>query len=394
MADNSKIEWTDASWTPIRARNKATGKVGWHCEHVSPGCVNCYSERQNVAGFAGGTRVPFKPGHRADIELFLDEEMLTQPLRWKKPRVVFVCSMTDLFADFVPESWIDRVFAVMALSPQHTFIVLTKRAERMREYLTRPVQGPWAGRMHHIDDAGRLTDSTDAWRRVHDALVEALPTTPPQQLNLASQMQEPHGDGFMPRWPLPNVVLGVSGEDQERTDDRVTELLMTPAAVRIVSLEPLIELVKVSHMLGSVWIETKPVDAQGAAMPSTRRDATNYKGLDGVILGGESGPGARPMHPDWARSVRDQCAAAGVPFFFKQWGEYLPAVDREKDDPDWRFDYFIKYAERDGNRWLNLAGGRGLHGERFHVMRRVGKSAAGRRLDGREHNDLPWSLAK
>ena len=373
MGSKSNIEWTDASWTPIRAMVAAPDgpRFGWHCEHISEGCRNCYAESMNKRL---GTGVEFKPGvlahvnkfgePRGEVSIFLDETMLLAPLRWKKPRVVFVCSMTDLFADFVPESWIDRVFAVMALSPQHTFIVLTKRAERMREYLTRPVQGPWAGRMHHIDDAGRLTDSTDAWRRVHDALVEALPTTPPQQLNLASQMQEPHGDGFMPRWPLPNVVLGVSGEDQERTDDRVTELLMTPAAVRIVSLEPLIELVKVSHMLGSVWIETKPVDAQGAAMPSTRRDATNYKGLDGVILGGESGPGARPMHPDWARSVRDQCAAASAPFFFKQWGEWLPAM--------------CDGAEGDGQQ-LNCS----------DAPVRVGKHAAGRLLDGREWNEFP-----
>ncbi|MEK9751770.1 MAG: DUF5131 family protein [Rhodospirillaceae bacterium] len=110
MGDRSRIEWTDASWTPIRARNRATGKVGWHCEHVSEGCRNCYAERWNRPY---GTGLPYKPGHRADVELFLDEQLLTQPLRWRRPRRVFVCSMTDLFADFVPDEWIDRVFAVM-----------------------------------------------------------------------------------------------------------------------------------------------------------------------------------------------------------------------------------------------------------------------------------------
>src|SRR5262245_57000175 len=131
MSDNSAIEWTDATWNPIRARNKTTGKVGWHCEHATTGCEFCYSEGFNKRL---GTGLAFKPGHRADIELFLDEAMLTLPLRWKKPRKIFVCSMTDLFADFVRDEWIDKMVAVMALAPQHTYQMLTKRAKRMRDY--------------------------------------------------------------------------------------------------------------------------------------------------------------------------------------------------------------------------------------------------------------------
>src|SRR6185295_1326030 len=113
----TKIEWTDATWNPIRARNTKTGKTGWFCTHVSEGCANCYAERINVKpGATGGTGLPYKPGHLAngDVELFLDENTLTQPLRWRAPRMVFVCSMTDLFADFVPDEWLDRIFAVMA----------------------------------------------------------------------------------------------------------------------------------------------------------------------------------------------------------------------------------------------------------------------------------------
>ena len=125
MADKSKIEWTDATWNPIRARNKATGKVGWHCEHATTGCQFCYAENFNQRL---GTGLPFKPGHRDDIKLFLDEQILKQPLRWKRPRKIFVGSMTDVFADFIPDAWLDRMFAVMALSPEHTFQVLTKRA--------------------------------------------------------------------------------------------------------------------------------------------------------------------------------------------------------------------------------------------------------------------------
>ena len=113
--------------------------------------------------------------------------------------------------------------------------------------------------------------------------------------------------------------------------------------------------------------------------------------LDLVIVGGENGP--RPMHPDWARSLRDQCASTGTAFFFKQWGSWEPAVDRERDDPDWRLDYRNKFGDAGATKWLNLAGGCGFHGERFHVMRRVGKARAGRRLDGREHNDLPGRIA-
>ena len=136
MGDNSRIEWTDASWTAIRARctgEGGKGRLGWHCEPVSEGCCHCYSEAMNVRL---GTGHPFKPGVLASgaVKLFLDENMLLQPLRWKKPRSIFVCSMTDLFADFVPDEWIDKKFSVMALTPHHTYQVLTKRVERMRQY--------------------------------------------------------------------------------------------------------------------------------------------------------------------------------------------------------------------------------------------------------------------
>ena len=149
MSDGTKIEWTDATWTPIRARafvlqSDGSGKerIGWHCEHASDGCKNCYAEGMNLRL---GTGFDYKPGHlkhttrhgdpRGDVTIFLDEKMLQVPLRWKKPRKIFVCSMTDLFADFVTDEMIDKVFAVMALCPQHTFQVLTKRSSRMRRYI-------------------------------------------------------------------------------------------------------------------------------------------------------------------------------------------------------------------------------------------------------------------
>jgi protein gp37 len=132
MGDKTKIEWTDASWTPIRAAT-IDGKVGWHCEHASEGCRFCYAESINLRL---GTGLPFKPGHAKDLKIYLDERMLTQPLRWKGPRKIFVCSMTDLFASFVPDAFIDRMFAAMALAPHHTFQILTKRPDRMLRYMS------------------------------------------------------------------------------------------------------------------------------------------------------------------------------------------------------------------------------------------------------------------
>src|SRR6266478_4650350 len=136
MSDGSSIEWTDDTWTPIRARRVVSGKklIGWHCEHVSEGCRNCYAD----TGFNKrmGTKLDYKPTNRQLVEIFLDEDMLLKPLQWKKPRCISVCSMTDLFADFVKDKWIDHMFALMALCPQHRFQVLTKRAKRLRAYMT------------------------------------------------------------------------------------------------------------------------------------------------------------------------------------------------------------------------------------------------------------------
>jgi protein gp37 len=291
MADGTSIEWTDASWTPIRARlleieNDGSGKerIGWHCEHVSEGCRNCYAERINRRL---GTGLDFKPGHlfreelvgyhNGEARLFLDEKLLSQPLRWKRPRMVFVCSMTDLFADFVPDEWIDKVFAVMALSPRHIFQVLTKRAKRMREYCSNP-------------------ETPFRVARAMDAVESPI------------------------EWPLPNVWLGISAEDQANADERVPELIATPAAIRFVSAEPLLSAIDFERWLRP---RSRP-NADGYGGHHGPGWTTDYRRLDWIIAGGESGPNARAMHPDWARSIRDQCAAAQVAFFFKQWGGPRP----------------------------------------------------------------------
>lgn len=341
MSDNSKIEWTDATWNPV------TG-----CSVVSPGCTNCYAmglagtRLRNHPSRAGLTDES-KAGPVWNGKVRLNEEWLTQPLKWRRPRMIFVCAHGDLFHEGVPDEWIDRVFAVMALSPQHTFQVLTKRAKRMREYMGDMMQ-PGSARVMKI---GQATAQFVAFVADQSSVV----------------------------WfPLPNVWLGVSAEDQTRADERVPDLLATPAAVRFVSAEPLLGPIDFNEVIPN---------------PIAWNFKYGFDGLNWIIAGGESGRDARPMHPDWARSIRDQCATAGVAFFFKQWGEWEVAVDRERDDPDWRKDYSHDYVDRGKSRWLNLAGGRGFHGERFHVMRQVGKAVAGRLLDGQTHDAMPQRSA-
>lgn len=332
MSDNSSIEWCDSTWNPI---------VG--CSIVSPGCTNCYAmgqaariERMQPGSHYAGTTQPSKAGAVWSGKLALaPEHILTQPLRWRRPRRIFVNSMGDLFHEDAPDTWIDRVFAVMALAPQHTFMVLTKRSARMRDYVgTRA--GDW---MLHWPDAARKAGAL-----LGD--VAALGAVP---------------------FPLPNVWLGVSTEDQRRADERVPDLLATPAAIRFISAEPLLgplNLFSLNERRGERGTITDWHDAlRGLRFGPSEETAK----LDLIIAGGESGPKARPMHPDWARSLRDQCAAAGTAFFFKQWGEYFP-ID-------------IKHqATRDT--W----DGPVINGQ---PMARVGKRAAGRLLDGVVHNSMP-----
>lgn len=327
----TKIEWTKETWNPI---------VG--CSVVSPGCTNCYAMRQALRL----SKNPATPHYAGTVEMsrggpvwtgkvaLASDKVLTAPLRRRKPTMYFVNSMGDLFHEDVPDDWIDQVFAVMALAPQHTFQVLTKRAGRMREYM-------------------------DAEHKVAA-----------QMLEFCKKGQAPLPGTF--RWPLPNVWLGVSAEDQARADERIPHLLATPAAIRFVSAEPLLGQVDLTRQLYE--------HATGL------RTAT--PNLDWIIVGGESGKGARPMHPDWARSIRDQCAAAGVPFFFKQRGEWTWTYDRDLDDLDWRLCDMIAKDTPNG-RWMNLDGGHGFHGDRVVMMQRVGKKAAGNHLDGRRHLEMP-----
>jgi protein gp37 len=231
------------------------------------------------------------------------ESALEKPLHWKKPRKIFVCSMGDLFHETVPFEFIDKVFAVMALCPQHTFQVLTKRAERMVEYFENLKQ-----RVHEWDDGEGETEEY--------LITQMLDNSGNNYLEKACRNWLEMWNARHLGWPLPNVWLGVTAENQEMADKRIPLLLQTPAAKRFVSIEP---------MLGAIDLETNvlgccrtgPCDL---TMHTCNSSCELYEGIDLVICGGESGPGARAMRPDWVRSLRDQCEAAGVPFHFKSHG--------------------------------------------------------------------------
>ena len=262
------IEWTDATWNPV------TG-----CSKVSEGCRNCYAAtlapRLAAMGQKGYTTLPWTKRNAAR-NVQLHAERLDAPLRWAKPRRIFVNSMSDLFHELVPFEFVDRVFAVMALAPRHTFQVLTKRPERMAEYMT--------GKHH----------GTNARQRVELAADALL-------------LERARVGTFLGEWPLPNVWLGTSVEDG-RVLGRIDHLRVTPAAVRFLSCEPLIG-------------------------PLDRLD---LEGIHWVIVGGESGPGHRPIEVDWVRSIREQTAEAGAAFFFKQWGGAKPKTGgRELDGRTW-----------------------------------------------------------
>lgn len=379
MADNTKIEWTDATWNPI------TG-----CSVVSPGCTNCYAMR------LAGTRLKHhwsrkgltedtKAGPVWNGKARFNAPWIDQPLRWTKPRMIFVCAHGDLFHEDVPDLWIDHVFAVMALADQHTFQVLTKRPERAREYITDQSQGRSDGR----------GEAVVKYAQEHHPDPDALTL-----------------EGF--RWPLPNVWLGVSVEDQTRADERIPILLETPAAVRWISAEPLLGPIDLSWCLKAfgrqeMGLADDPLAASLLAQGIREGNAWARPALHWVVAGGESGPNARPMHPDWARSLRDQCAAAGVPFHFKQWGEFLLGDPTVAKDPDEGNPYGLPLLFPDGAEFDVCSDGedivlcaaldhRGAPKKIWqewwasgdgHLARRVGKKAAGRLLDGVEHNGYP-----
>jgi protein gp37 len=311
----SKIEWTDVTWNPV------TG-----CDKVSQGCKNCYAEvmhRRLRGMFPEKYSQPFL-GH---IQLHASE--LRKPLKWKKPKMVFVNSMSDLFHPDVPFDFIDDVFAVMDCCPQHTFQILTKRPDRMAQYFA----------------------ENRAWRV--------------GQLKYAYDSSDYDLNG----WPLENVWLGTSCEDQKTANERIPYLLLAPAAVRFLSCEPLLGPIDLS-----ISYPYRSLQSQ----------------FDWIIVGGESGPKARPMHPDWVRSLRNQCIITGVPFFFKQWGAWMPGEQNITS--------LNQIASIDKGADVQLINHAGIHNNRVLIdgvtepltrMFKVGKHNSGNLLDGVQHLNFP-----
>lgn len=323
MADHTAIEWTDATWNVI------TG-----CSIVSSGCKGCYAMK------LAGSRLQHHPS-RVGLtqssaagpvwtgEVRFNEQWLRQPLNWKRARQIFVCAHGDLFHENVPNEWIDRVFAVMAMAGQHTFQVLTKRSRRMRDYMRRFVGGYGPIEKEVIALGGNPIDA-------------------------------------IRHWPLRHVWMGVSCEDQERFDERIHDLLATSAAVRWISAEPLLSAI---DMTAQLWGRAHPcaqcprdADCYCGFEPRNRLDGEAC--IDWIVSGGESGVKARPSKPEWFRGIRDQCQAAGVAYLHKQNGEWVSVSEVAGEGDHHAFD--------DGA-----------------TVRRIGKKKAGRLLDGALHDDYP-----
>ncbi|HWU21058.1 MAG TPA: phage Gp37/Gp68 family protein [Nocardioides sp.] len=291
MSDQSHIQWTDATWNTVSG-----------CTRVSPGCERCYIDR--TPPFRMNGRRFDGPGIGATTGVILHEDRLTLPLSWRKPRRVFVNSLSDLFHQSVPDEHIAKVFATIALTPQHSYQILTKRPGRMRSLLA---SGQWQYQVHV--NANNL---------------------------LAAQGHEKrHAMPWAFQWPLPNAWLGVSTESQRWAETRIPLLLETPAAVRFISAEPLLGEIRLTRLKRrNGWL----IDALGGAAASPDGEVYAYTPsvLDWVIVGGESGPGARPMDWLWAMDLVVQCGGHHVPVFVKQlgsvWARENGAADRKGGD--------------------------------------------------------------
>lgn len=296
------IAWTDQTWNPLRG-----------CSRVSPGCENCYAERtaarftgpgQAYEGLAQITKAG-RPQWTGKVRLVL--EHLADPLRWKRPRRVFVNSMSDVFHASVSNETIAALFGVMAAARRHTFQILTKRPARMVEWFA------WVG------------DGGDDGRGQHGHKAQIACSRAAVALGLS-----PNDVGYdtvngvsmrAPEWPLPNVWMGVTAEDQQRADERVPLLLRTPAAKRFVSVEPQLGPVRLDHVDAERgddpdWCVIDALTGEQTDMGRPCRPIGVH--LDWVITGAESGPGARAYDLQWARMLREQCQRARVAFFLKQ----------------------------------------------------------------------------
>lgn len=324
--NNTTIEWAERIWNPI------TG-----CSPVSEGCEHCYAERMSK-------RLRGRFGYPADepFRVTLHPNRLEEPLKLRKPSRIFVCSMGDLFHEDVPFEWVDKVLYIIAQAPQHTFLMLTKRPERMHAYFTDITENK--NQFMH-----RMMHSVFYYPSMHGAII-----------NLRKGIA------------IPNLWLGVTAENQDRADERIPILLQTPAAVRFVSIEPMLGPVDLSGYYKVQNHVNLPPEQRKQALEEYWAGMHRLTKLDWVICGGETGAGARPMHPDWARNLRDQCQRARMPFYFKSWGEYREACPPH--DPIWNGQSpKLRYE----------------HGAHFI---RLGAKRSGRLLDGCEWVECPEEL--
>ena len=409
----SSIEWTDETWNPLRG-----------CSRVSEGCRNCYAEV--VANRFSGKGQPYEgliaKGGQWNGTIKLVPEKLLEPWHWVKPRMIFVNSMSDLFHPAVPFEYIAAVFFIMSVTSRHTYQVLTKRPERMLEFFR------WA-EANDPYECDSIDDGIE-WAARRIPAIEELAWKP-------ATAKRGGYDNCGPAFPYENVWLGVSVEDQATAEERIPLLLQVPAAVRWISAEPLLAKLNILKWIdpwtcsncdyhgceqdsgpercdscdqglaydeklgfgvcqkcGAMEDESEEV---GRACPECGiangwSQDLGYKFesrggaplIDWVVAGGESGPNARPVHPDWVRSLRGQCNSAGTPFFFKQWGEYAPnCKDKSKERVyvsvhDGGF-FSVQPDEKPRQSHLLDRG----------AMQRVGKKKAGRTLDGREWSQYP-----
>lgn len=339
----------NVSWNPI------IGCSG--CGSAGPHGERCWARRQAARGMCDAHRgLATREGWTGEVRF--REKILEVPLHWRKPRVVAVNWMGDMFSEKVPDEWIDRVYAIEALCPLHRFLHLTKRSKRRRTYMQ------------------------DRGDKVRTAIADLAAT---RALTGQRFIRPQDLTGYRFRWPLPQVWEGATAWDQPSLDEQVPDLLATPAAHRWLSLEPLLEPVDLDsidphglHALGC-----------GDSQCEHRDDLPTFggcHGLDWVVCGGETGVGARPMHPGWARDLRDQCAAVGVPFFLKSLGTWIAKKPSNMPCSDWGvLDQYGNFF-RQTTAWNGRTGKDSETGE-IYVYRI--KGGAGRLLDGREHNEVP-----
>jgi protein gp37 len=329
----TKIEWTDETWSPV------TG-----CTEISEGCAHCWAKRmaQRLAGRYGYPKdEPFR--------ITFHPDRLDKPMDWVRSRKIFAVSMGDLFHEKVEPLWIALILGKIRIYNKHTFMILTKRPNNL---------------IKHLDNT------------------------------MISQFFDP---------PLPNLWLGVTAENQKRADERIPTLLQIPAAVRFVSVEPMlgpIDLTRNYEPSGMKNVGAPPEFHYINALTGYRftldhklhgAGTRQFKTIDWAIVGGETGPGARPMHPDWVRSLRDQCDA-GTPFFFKQWGDWAEySTQSGAADPKWVPE--TQWLDSRERKYVTPEGhidGVSRYGSAHMV--RVGKKKAGRLLDGRMWDQCPQQV--